>query len=79
VEGEQPRPYLHSPFNEAAGRFSPETNPHWVAYQSDEPAGMKFLSPVFRNRDAGYRPAAADLRNGEQTGANCSISRRTTN
>jgi len=36
VEGEQPKPYLHSPFNEGAGRFSPEPNPHWVAYQSDE-------------------------------------------
>jgi eukaryotic-like serine/threonine-protein kinase len=36
MEGEQPRPYLHSPFNEESGRFSPEPNPHWVAYQSDE-------------------------------------------
>ena len=36
MEGEQPKPYLHSPFNEEAGRFSPEPNPHWVAYQSDE-------------------------------------------
>jgi Tol biopolymer transport system component len=36
VEGEQPKPYLHSPFNEGSGRFSPEPNPHWVAYQSDE-------------------------------------------
>jgi Tol biopolymer transport system component/predicted Ser/Thr protein kinase len=36
VEGQQAKPYLHSPFNELAGRFSPEPNPRWVAYQSDE-------------------------------------------
>src|SRR5689334_3999181 len=36
VEGTQPQPYLHSSFNERSGRFSPEPNPHWVAYQSDE-------------------------------------------
>jgi dipeptidyl aminopeptidase/acylaminoacyl peptidase len=32
----QPRPYLRTPVSESAGRFSPEPNPHWVAYQSDE-------------------------------------------
>ena len=32
----QPRPYLRTPVNESAGRFSPELNPRWVAYQSDE-------------------------------------------
>jgi serine/threonine protein kinase len=36
AEGSQPRPYLHGPFAEWQGRFSPEPNPHWVAYQSDE-------------------------------------------
>jgi len=36
VEGEEPKPYLHSPLNEGFGRFSPELNPHWIAYQSDE-------------------------------------------
>ena len=36
AEGEQPRPYLHGPFAEWQGRFSPEPNPRWVAYQSDE-------------------------------------------
>jgi Tol biopolymer transport system component len=30
------RPYLHTPVNESAARFSPEPNPRWVAYQSDE-------------------------------------------
>jgi serine/threonine-protein kinase len=36
VEGAPPRPYLHGPFAEWHGRFSPEPNPRWVAYQSDE-------------------------------------------
>ena len=36
VEGEHAKPFLHSPFNESAGRFSPQPNPQWVAYQSDE-------------------------------------------
>ena len=32
----QPTPYLRTPVNESAGRFSPESNPRWIAYQSDE-------------------------------------------
>jgi Tol biopolymer transport system component len=32
----QPKPYLRTPVNESEARFSPEPNPHWVAYQSDE-------------------------------------------
>ena len=36
AEGAQPRPYLNGPFAEWQGRFSPESNPRWVAYQSDE-------------------------------------------
>jgi hypothetical protein len=31
-----PKPYLHTPFREILGRFSPEPTPRWVAYQSDE-------------------------------------------
>lgn len=31
----RPRPYLQTPFNEFWGRFSPESPPRWVAYQSD--------------------------------------------
>ncbi len=31
----RPRPYLRTPFNELWGRFSPESPPRWVAYQSD--------------------------------------------
>ena len=32
----QPKPYLKTPASEWQGRFSPEPNPRWVAYQSDE-------------------------------------------
>jgi eukaryotic-like serine/threonine-protein kinase len=31
-----PQAYLHTPFNEQEGQFSPETNPRWVAYTSNE-------------------------------------------
>jgi eukaryotic-like serine/threonine-protein kinase len=30
------RPYLEGPFNRWGGRFSPDTPPRWIAYQSDE-------------------------------------------
>jgi dipeptidyl aminopeptidase/acylaminoacyl peptidase/predicted Ser/Thr protein kinase len=36
LEETMPRPYLRGPSNESFGRFSPEPNPRWVAYQSDE-------------------------------------------
>ena len=32
----QPNPYLRTPVNESAGRFSTERNPRWIAYQSNE-------------------------------------------
>jgi len=32
----KPKPYLVTQFNESWGRFSPDPNPRWVAYQSDE-------------------------------------------
>jgi Tol biopolymer transport system component len=32
----KPRSYLRTPFNEGSGRFSPEPEPLWVAYTSDE-------------------------------------------
>jgi len=34
--GGQPKPYLRTRFAESLGRFSPEPNPRWIAYQSDE-------------------------------------------
>lgn len=36
VAGAPPKPYLRTAANEWHGRFSPESNPRWVAYQSDE-------------------------------------------
>jgi Tol biopolymer transport system component len=36
AEGAQPKPYMRSPSAEWHGRFSPEPNPRWVAYESDE-------------------------------------------
>jgi Tol biopolymer transport system component len=30
------KPYLRTPANEWAGRFSPERDPRWIAYRSDE-------------------------------------------
>jgi Tol biopolymer transport system component len=35
VPNSRPKLYVRTPFNEAWGRFSPESPPHWVAYQSD--------------------------------------------
>ena len=32
----KPQAYLHTQFNEQEGQFSPEPNPRWVAYQSNE-------------------------------------------
>jgi len=32
----EPAPYLNSEFNEDNGRFFPDPNPRWVAYQSDQ-------------------------------------------
>jgi Tol biopolymer transport system component/tRNA A-37 threonylcarbamoyl transferase component Bud32 len=32
----QPQAYLHTQFNEQEGQFSPEPNPRWVAYTSNE-------------------------------------------
>jgi Tol biopolymer transport system component/tRNA A-37 threonylcarbamoyl transferase component Bud32 len=32
----KPRLYLHTPFSDLWGRFSPESTPHWVAYGSNE-------------------------------------------
>src|SRR5439155_6968856 len=35
-EDAKPKRYLRTPFNERSGRFSPEPNPRWVAYDSNE-------------------------------------------
>ncbi len=41
------RPYLRTPFREAEAQFSPEPNPHWVAYQSDESAQNEVYVQAF--------------------------------
>jgi len=41
------RPYLRTRFNESYGRFSPEANPHWVAYQSDESGRYEIYIQAF--------------------------------
>jgi eukaryotic-like serine/threonine-protein kinase len=58
-QGMEPTPYLRTRFNESQSRFSPEPNPRWVAYTSDEtgrqevyvdafpePRGKKRISPA---------------------------------
>jgi hypothetical protein len=43
----KPRPYLRTQFNERYGRFSPEPNPRWVAYESDESGRMEIYVDAF--------------------------------
>jgi Tol biopolymer transport system component/predicted Ser/Thr protein kinase len=45
-----PRPYLRTQFNESSGRFSPEPNPRWVAYQSDESGRFEVYIDAFPER-----------------------------
>jgi eukaryotic-like serine/threonine-protein kinase len=42
-----PSPYLRTQFNEWYGRFSPEPNPRWVAYQSDESGRFEIYIDAF--------------------------------
>jgi serine/threonine protein kinase len=41
------RPYLRTQFNEEFGSFSPEPNPRWVAYQSDESGQYEIYIDAF--------------------------------
>jgi Tol biopolymer transport system component len=41
------RPYLRTRFNEFLGRFSPEPNPRWVAYRSDESGTSEIYVQAF--------------------------------
>ena len=43
----RPRPYLQTPFDERRGRFSPEPNPHWVAYESNETGQYEIYIQAF--------------------------------
>jgi hypothetical protein len=43
----KPWPYLESPSNERSGRFSPESSPKWVAYESDESGRLEIYIQAF--------------------------------
>jgi eukaryotic-like serine/threonine-protein kinase len=43
----KPRPYLRTQFNERNASFSPEPNPHWAAYQSDESGRYEIYIDAF--------------------------------
>jgi len=68
--GAKGTPYLRSPFNESAPRFSPEPNPHWVAYNSDESGRSEvYVASFFQYRASESRsPQPADcIRSGQRT------------
>ncbi len=46
----EPTPYLRTAFYEGNGRFSPEVNPHWVAYTSDESGQYEVYIDTFPER-----------------------------
>ena len=50
-----PTPYLRTPVNESAGRFSPESNPRWIAYQSDESGHDEIYVDSFPQRRGPHR------------------------
>jgi Tol biopolymer transport system component len=43
--GAKPQPYIRAPYNQTAGRFSPDT--HWFAYQSDESGRAEVYAQSF--------------------------------
>jgi dipeptidyl aminopeptidase/acylaminoacyl peptidase len=45
--GATPKPFARTPFNENWGRFSPESPPHWVAYQSDATGRFEIYIQAF--------------------------------
>jgi hypothetical protein len=45
-----PKPYLSTQFSERYGRFSPEPNPRWVAYESDESGRPEIYVDAFPER-----------------------------
>jgi Tol biopolymer transport system component len=44
------RPYLRTPFYESQGCFSPQTNPRWIAYVSDESGRYEIYIDTFPER-----------------------------
>jgi eukaryotic-like serine/threonine-protein kinase len=58
-EGTQPRLYLSTPANEQWARFSPELNPRWTAYQSDESGKFEIYVDSFPQRRGAVRVSTA--------------------
>ncbi len=54
-EGAKPRLYLSTPAQEIWARFSPELNPRWAAYQSDESGKDEVYIDTFPERLAAVR------------------------
>jgi WD40 repeat protein/predicted Ser/Thr protein kinase len=54
----QPQPYLRTPVSESAGRFSPEPNPRWVAYQSDDSGRYEVYVQAFPKPRGPHRISA---------------------
>ena len=52
---QQPTPYLRTPVNETAARFSPEPNPRWIAYQSDESGRNEVYIQAFPKPGGAHR------------------------
>jgi Tol biopolymer transport system component len=50
AEGAKPVPYLRTPSSEGQGRFSPETNPRWVAYMSAQSGRREVYIDTFPER-----------------------------
>ena len=51
----KPTPYLSTPADETSPRFSPEPNPRWAAYQSDESGKSEVYIDTFPERRAVVR------------------------
>jgi hypothetical protein len=50
AENAKPSPYLRTKYNEWNARFSPETSPRWVAYQSDKTGRYEVYIQSFPER-----------------------------
>jgi Tol biopolymer transport system component/predicted Ser/Thr protein kinase len=61
--GAQPQPYIRAPFNQTAGRFSPDTR--WVAYQSDDSGASEVYVQSFPKPHGKIRISTAGGRNPE--------------
>lgn len=61
--GAKPQPYIRAPYNQTAGRFSPDAR--WVAYQSDESGSWEVYVQSFPEAREKVRISTAGGRNPE--------------